>query len=87
MPVCDGKGNAGTHCCWIDGQECEFVVWLGDRAWCGVWNLMDRPEWHASTIGRKFAEWYPGKGYTCRDYPQNIEGFPAGGRCCWKGRM
>lgn len=87
MAVCNGRGNGGTHCCWIEGKECEYLIYEGDLGRCSVWDEMDTPEWHESLIGRMFMKWYGDPNLTCRDYPQNIPDFPEGGRCCWKGRM
>jgi hypothetical protein len=35
MSICDGTGNDGSHCCYIDGETCPFVAEniAPDRQW------------------------------------------------------
>ena len=84
MIICDGRGDGGDHCCYIEGKVCEFLDTsnpLGPR--CGKWDTMGDPEWQNAPVGLWFAKRYPG--FTCIDWPQNItEVMEAGvGTCCW----
>ena len=87
MPICNGKGDNGDHCCYINGQVCEFLFTgfsvEGYIPRCMVWDEMDTEKWRNSPVGRWMTERYPG--YTCRDWPQNIPEIMATARnlCCW----
>jgi hypothetical protein len=88
--VCNGRGDQGGHCCWIDGVVCQFLFTdRGGTPRCGIWDEMsDSTEWAAAPVGLMFARKYPGM--TCHDWPQNIpelmEREPEMGPfalCCW----
>lgn len=75
MSACNGQGANGDHCCWIDGQVCEFLFTdRGGTPRCSLFkewgNLADNPEWVAAPVGRFFARLYPG--FDCGDWPQHI---------------
>ena len=90
MVVCDGRGDNGDHCCYINGQVCEFLTEGEGTARCSMWNKMNTGKWRSSPVGLWMAVRYPG--FTCRDWPQNIPEVLAeveSGRvspaavCCW----
>lgn len=86
MTVCSGRGDQGDHCCYINGQVCPLLVFDGDVPRCSVWGQWDSPEYLATAAAAFYEERWPGRGYTCGDWPQNIPevmstaGF---GLCCW----
>lgn len=87
MPVCNGQGANGTHCCFIAGEVCQFLDTSGEIPRCSVWGNWDG-RWHEAPVGRWFAETYPG--FDCGDWPQNIPevmaAAPTAGpfyACCW----
>ena len=82
--TCTGRGDNGGHCCWINGQVCQFLFTdRGGTPRCGVWDTQGSPEWQAAPVGRWFAKRHPGK--TCKDWPQRLPGVMAlgVGLCCW----
>jgi len=86
MPVCTGRGAGGDHCCYIEGQVCQFLVTQDGLPRCSLWSgqMLGNPEWEQAPVGRFLAR-YPGK--DCHDWPQNIPEVMATGRglCCWQG--
>ncbi len=88
MTVCTGRGGGdvgGGHCCWVNGEVCQFLDFDGDLPRCTIWTGMSGPVWDHSPIGRMYAARHPGKNYTCRDWPQDIPAVMAAGvgLCCW----
>lgn len=89
MPRCDGRGDGGDHCCYIEGSVCEFLVTRDGTPRCGLllalgsWDRVhDDPRWKAAPIGRVMDREYPG--YGCGDWPQNIPADMTGAnRCCF----
>lgn len=81
MPVCSGRGDAGDHCCYINGEVCQFLTYEDDVPRCSIWGEWDE-NWQEAPVGQWFARVYPG--YTCADWPQNIPEV-RGGLCCWEG--
>jgi len=84
--VCDGRGDRGDHCCYIDSVPCELLVVVGGVPRCSVWDAqLGNPVWESAPVGRWFAARYPG--FECRDWPQNIPEVMAGTArvCCWTG--
>lgn len=84
--ICNGRGDGGDHCCYIEGKVCFFLESVDGTPRCSIWDQMDTPRWRRSKVGKWMGERYPG--YTCRDWPQNIpEVMDAGiGLCCWGDR-
>lgn len=85
MIVCDGGVLNGSHCCWLDGVECEHVVITGGMARCSIWDQIPSEFYLTTRAGRYMEERWPG--YTCKDWPQNIPSEMASGigLCCWQG--
>lgn len=84
-PICDGRGDFGDHCCYFEGQVCNYLDTNGTNPRCKLWGKMSGPRWERSLAGKWFAERFPG--YTCEDWPQNIpelQGKSGPGLCCWK---
>ena len=93
LPECNGRGSAGDHCCYINGEVCEFLSADNEGTpRCSLFqkwgSLYDDPVWRNAPAGRYFAEHYPG--FECGDWPQNIPGVmarePDAGpfyACCW----
>ena len=86
--ICTGKGDTdGGHCCWINGELCQFLFTdRGGTPRCKLhaeWgNLTELAEWVNAPIGQWFTERHPG--FECGDWPQNIpEAMALDGRCCW----
>ena len=79
MTLCIERPDRAEHCCWIQGQVCEFLT---SDYLCGKWDSLGDPEWQSAPVGRFFAALYPG--YDCSDWPQNIPDV-SGGLCCWEG--
>lgn len=91
MTVCNGQGSNGDHCCYIEGEVCEFLDDSGPIPRCSIWHIFDpddpdevtRLAWKRAPVGKFFARLYPG--FNCKDWPQNIPAAMAGsGRCCWE---
>ena len=81
---CNGKGDNGDHCCYINGQICEFLfINRGGVPRCKIWDQMNSDIWRNAPVGVWMTERYPG--YTCHDWPQNIPEVMANARnlCCW----
>lgn len=93
MTVCTGRGADGSHCCWIAGKPCVFLLFNSDRLpRCSVFDewgkLGDNPEWVRSPTGKWYAKAHPG--FDCGDWPQKIPEVMAKadvtgpfGLCCW----
>jgi hypothetical protein len=86
---CSGKGGNGGHCCWINGEVCQFLFTdRGGTPRCQLYsdwgNLYEIGEWVNSPIGEWFALNHPG--LECADWPQNIpEAMESPtGKCCWQ---
>jgi hypothetical protein len=93
MTVCDGRGAGTGHCCWITGQQCSALVVVDGQARCslylkyGDWpTVYESSEWQSLPAGSYYEDRWPGQGYGCGDWPQNIpEVMAAGiGLCCWQ---
>lgn len=90
--TCEGRGDQGDHCCYIEGRVCGFLVVVAGQPRCSIWDgvMVGNPVWEQAPVGQFFARRYPG--YDCRDWPQNIpelmtkvtsgEINPAA-VCCW----
>lgn len=90
MPVCNGRGDGGDHCCYMAGEVCEFLVYEDDVPRCSVWNLdkWKSSRWRNAPVGQWAKNNWPDKKYTCNDWPQNIPNPETlGGLCCWKGKL
>lgn len=85
MITCTGKGDGGGHCCYIDGQVCQFLNVIEGVPRCTVWDKMGAATWKNAPVGLWFEKNHPG--YNCKDWPQNIpEVMKLGiGLCCWSG--
>ncbi len=88
MITCSGVGGGGDHCCWIDGEECEYLV-RTPLPRCslllelGTWNKVHKDtRWKRSSAGKWFKKFHPG--YGCGDWPQKIDPPPVGGWCCFE---
>lgn len=87
MPVCNGRGDGGDHCCYIGGKICQFLVRVNGLPRCSLWpyteRLLDVAEWRTAPVGLMFNGRWPGK--DCKDWPQNIpsEMERGTGLCCW----
>lgn len=83
--LCQGRGDTnGDHCCWINGQVCQFLDTSDNIPRCSMWNKMHQKRYKDSPIGQWMAENYPGK--DCKDWPQNIPEVmtaPGANLCCW----
>ena len=86
MAKCDGGLKRGDHCCWINGEECEFLLFEDGMARCALWSedMKGLKSWQLAPVGRWFAETHPG--FDCKDWPQNIpdEMEKGIGLCCWQ---
>ena len=77
------SGNAETHCCWLDGQECKYLEenTVEGRRWaCGLrralgdWDLvLESPE-YKKDVAPKLEP----LGYNCRDWPDKPPGMKCG---------
>lgn len=84
--VCDGRGSAGSHCCVIDNEVCPLLVFDEEGTpRCSVWGKWDESPYLETAAAAYYEKTWPGKGYTCADWPQNIpEVMALGiGLCCW----
>lgn len=86
---CNGSGDptpdgGWDHCCYIDGQVCQFLTYEGNLPRCSLFDqwgaLRDNPEWVDAPVGQFFAVFYPS--FDCGDWPQNIPNVK-GGLCCY----
>lgn len=85
MTVCNGQGDRGGHCCWHDGEVCSLLDTSGPVPRCSVWGRWDSEPYLSSDAAAFYEGRWPGRGYTCADWPQNIpEVMERGvGLCCW----
>lgn len=82
--ICNGRGDSGDHCCYIEGEVCQFLDVSGDTPRCTIWVEMDSPKWKKAPVGKWFAKVHPG--FNCHDWPQNIPKVmqkPGVNLCCW----
>lgn len=89
MTICQGRGPDGEHCCYIEGEVCEFLIVVEGVPRCSIWHLQMRKSgrWRNAPVGQWFAAKHPG--YDCKDWPQNIPEVMAKagtgiGLCCWE---
>ena len=91
MPICNGRGGLnGDHCCYIDGEVCEFLDLSGPIPRCKIWDRMDSDEYRQSKAGKWMERYGVDENqialFTCQDWPQNIPNLPVTtARCCWEG--
>jgi hypothetical protein len=83
---CSGRGADGDHCCWINGDVCQFLNVETVR--CTIWDDIGGSVWQTAPVGGVYARRYPG--FTCHDWPQNIpevmnaaKGLGPYALCCW----
>lgn len=83
--TCTGRGSNGGHCCWISGVVCPLLVEVDGLPRCAVWGRWDSVEYLETAAAAWFEASWPGRGYTCADWPQNIPEVMAEGigLCCW----
>jgi len=88
MTVCTGRGDRdGGHCCWVGGEVCELLfIDRGGNPRCSVWGKWDEEPYLSSPVARSYEKTWPGKGYHCGDWPQNIPEVmgTSVGACCWQ---
>jgi len=34
LKICNGRGDNGNHCCYVDGKVCRFLTHVGDTPRC-----------------------------------------------------
>lgn len=75
-----------ARCCWIAGVECPLLTYQGDIPRCSVWGKWDEEPYKSSEAAAFYERSWPGRGYTCADWPQNIPEVMAEGigLCCWQ---
>ena len=87
MAICNGRGDGGDHCCYIGGEVCPLLfINRAGKPRCSVWGNWDSPEYKATAAAAFFEQRWPGKGYTCADWPQNIPEVMSQSEanlCCW----
>lgn len=83
--ACSGAGDGGDHCCYIGGVVCPLLDTGGTVPRCSVWGKWDEEPYLSTAAAVFFGERWPGEGYNCSDWPQNIPDVMASGRglCCW----
>jgi hypothetical protein len=87
VPVCNGRGSNGVHCCWINGAVCRFLtpdIRCSLRSELGSWAAVHADSRWVKWIKPTYDRLWPG--YGCGDFPQNIPAVmntPETGKCCW----
>lgn len=85
---CDGNG--GNHCCYLAGKQCELLTHIDGVPRCslmlehGDWSKVHAdPRYIAAGLPEFYERRWPGMGYGCGDWPQNIPNC-RGGLCCFE---
>ena len=34
--ICNGRGDGGSHCCYLEGEVCKYLIYQGDTPRCGL---------------------------------------------------